>query len=734
MLNPVAVIPRRFGLVVLLFFSCWFSAGIDAQEGLRKHTLITRLKEQHIPFEERSLFADYGGFGSSVHVALPHSPHAEVDVVETLVLGIPLSSHEAGGYPGDVQGELPFGVELGLAFIEYIQAHGSAIPIRVAFLGDEVSQLPLDQRKVSHLGLEDLYATVDNPDHTLLLYLDIDKAPQSLIVHHGGGKRIAALAVLESLVKLWDSRHIPYGLAVTFNELYRLNVVEGPLVMSRTLKQDMHALYITGSPAKKGPITLPFGTREGPPEDYPVLSPPYLAAVLAEYADALHMVTGNLDYHYMIITCLGNYFFISEDLTVILFMLIMGVLFFLYLVYSLVYHNLVLVQWRIFVRSFWIPLVFLAFLVIALEAAGFLISLAAKHYNLPLSLADYGRAGFKLVLALLFLSVLFPLLDFLTIPGKANLYGTAAVMLVSLGVFIAAGLNITFIWVFVWVLGFTFLGAVIKIPALVYLCGLITPLRALGPLCFLLQSAEGKLPFASGKLAALFLAENRVISLYLAVITLPFMLILERGTALLGRQRAKVSFLLRRLILSLVLISGTLGALVFYTRRLGMQLPLAAVRRTIIETALDEPAAAEAGSVGAILRIRSTTLPFLERQTLRITLEAQGSPRCFALYLEPEAGTLPVIYAAAMPFELNQTSISFILGEGPPNPFTTEIVLPRDFSGALRVEARYNAWDPAIDTLPPPEGDDYVLQVIKQVPLPAIGERKKPSAPGGQRG
>ena len=148
------------------------------------HTLITLLKERQIPFEERSLLADYGGFGSSVHVALPHSPHPEADGLETLVLGFPLSGAEAE----DGSGELSFGVELGLAFIEYIRTQGSAIRIRVAFLGDEVSQLPRDHRKVSHLGLEDLCATLDNPERTLLMYLDIDTAPQSLVVHHGSGK------------------------------------------------------------------------------------------------------------------------------------------------------------------------------------------------------------------------------------------------------------------------------------------------------------------------------------------------------------------------------------------------------------------------------------------------------------------------------------------------------------------------------------------------------------------
>ncbi|MDR1300886.1 MAG: hypothetical protein LBK43_00235 [Treponema sp.] len=670
---------------------------------MRKQTLITMLKERQIPFEERDLFADYGGFGSSVHVVLPSPPHAEAEQVETLVLGIPLSGHETE--------ELPFGVALGLAFIEYIRASGSAIAIRVAFLGDEVSRLPPDQRKVSHAGLQDLYTTVDDPEHTLLVYVDMDEAPQSLVIHHGGRERISALTVVESLVNVWNAQHIPYSFAVPFNELYKLNLVEGPQVISRTFDQEMHALYIQGSPVQKA--GLPLGIGRVPEEDSGVLSKERLAEALAAYANSIHLVMGNLDYHYIIINYLGNYGFISESLTVLIFMLVMGVSLFLVLVYSILYRKMLIIQWRVFVRYFWIPLVFLVFLVLALESAGALISLAAKHYNLPLSLADYGRAGFKLVLALLFLSVFFPLLDFLKVPRKANLYGNAAIILVTLGVFIAAALHITFIPIFIWVLLFTFLGAIIQIPALVYLCALITPLWALGRLFLLLQVAVGTLPFASGSLAALFLAENPVTSLYLAITTLPFMLLIERGTMLFrrSRQKKKLPSFLLRLIPSLVLISGTLGALVFYTQKMQMYLPPPPVQRIIREAALDPQS-------DPILSIQTTTLPFLERQTLSITLKARGKPQCFALYLEPEAGVLPVIYAAAMPFELNheQNSIDFILGEGPPNPFTTELVLPRDFSGWLRVEALYDSWDPTIDTLPPPEQEDYILQVIKRVP------------------
>jgi hypothetical protein len=55
---------------------------------------------------------------------------------------------------------------------------------------------------------------------------------------------------------------------------------------------------------------------------------------------------------------------------------------------------------------------------------------------------------------------------------------------------------------------------------------------------------------------------------------------------------------------------------------------------------------------------------------------------------------MPVIYSAPMPFRYiedspSRSSIEFILGEGPPNPFATEIVLPANFAGFLRAEALY---------------------------------------------
>jgi hypothetical protein len=98
-----------------------------------------------------------------------------------------------------------------------------------------------------------------------------------------------------------------------------------------------------------------------------------------------------------------------------------------------------------------------------------------------------------------------------------------------------------------------------------------------------------------------------------------------------------------------------------------------------------------------------------------------------------------MIYAAPMPFRFiadennpGGDAVEFLLGDYPGNPFNTEILLPVDFSGYLRIQAVYAEWDGSIDTEPLPAGPakrprspaaseeseyDYVLKIIKRIPV-----------------
>jgi hypothetical protein len=638
---------------------------LRALESSRYRALLRVLTERQIPFEERPLFTHYGAFGSSVHITLPPTQWTEQSP-GIFVLAIPLIGSETGKGLDASEDLLPFSFETALAFVETIRTQGSPLHIQVAFLGDEGSQVPEELRNTSHAGLAELCATLENPENTVLWYLDMPTAPEKLLIHHGAARTITALNVLQPI---GDFHNIPYSFAVPYNGLYLSGLVHGPEVLR--LARGINALYLTGS-----------GTGQVQAEA--------LGEALVAYTAGLRITTENLDYHYSIFDFRGKYVFISELLTVLALLLIAAVCLLAFLSYSALHHRILVIHWRIFFHRSWVLLVFLGILVLTLELARFLMLV------FPPIEGDFYQVLFQLVIALLLFYLLAPLVDTIRISGKTHFYGNAAIILITLGTLIAACINITFIPLFIGALLFTFLGSALPIPVLVYCCVLLPFLHGLYSVLPIV-AAGGR------QLAGIILSRDTLVSLYIAVILLPFILIIKRGTALLLGRKPR-SPLFRRILLPLVLLIAALGGFVFYVWDVSAVPRAGPVRRTIIENP-------------EILSIKSRVSTFLERRSITISIAARGSPVRFDMYLDTDEGEAQPVYSAPMPFELRQDSVAFILGEGPPNPFTTEIVLPLEFSGSLRVEALYAAWDPTVDTLPPPDSEDYVLQVIRRMPI-----------------
>jgi hypothetical protein len=227
------------------------------------------------------------------------------------------------------------------------------------------------------------------------------------------------------------------------------------------------------------------------------------------------------------------------------------------------------------------------------------------------------------------------------------------------------------------------------------------------------------LPLLSGRLPALILSQSLKVSLYITLVMLPVILLIMRGTALVhlskrrNRERkkqgdipvnpwpAKWNIFQRRTPVLALLVLNVLG-LILYARHVS-ELPVdVPVRRVLPEA-------------GQALKVTYEDSVFLARRIIEFTIEARGNPCGFNLFLESDDGEAPRIYSATMPFEFQsegdgaRVAAAFVLGEGPPDPFTWELVLPRDFFGVLRVEVLYTVWDPAVDMLPQPETRDYVL-------------------------
>jgi hypothetical protein len=697
---------RGFSLIFFLLFSLFplcpppallsQQNPLPAAEAARLTAVVQALAEQGVPFEERPLFALFGGFGSSVHVRLPRAENpGQQGGEKTLVLAIPLSG--APQKEAALPRRLPFGVEAGLAFIRQAQAAPPPLRVTVAFLGNEASLLPKDSRSPNYrLGLEDLYASLEDPENTVLLYLDITAPPRTLIIHHGAENIISSRSTLEALYRIWGGRSLPRALAVRYNELYKLGLVTGPEVITSADARFIDALYLTGEAAQEGAAAV---------------GPEALSASFMEYAGALEDSSGSLDRHFLIISFFGRLFFVPETVTVMVFLGIAGLFFLAILGYFTVYRKRLILLWQMFLGYAWVFPLFLIFLTASLETAGFITAGAGRRLGRGALPMDMGLAFLKIIIALPLFSALFSFGNALNIPKKADFYGSSAALLVIAGVLIAAFLDITFTPVFLWVLLCTLLGAASRNPVRVYVLAACAPVPALGPFGNILQG-QGP-PFSSGRLTEVLLSQDIIKSLYMAVIILPFMLLLERGAALrAGKKGDTAAPLSRRLAAVMGCFAASLGVLGLYTLYRSGTAPPEPVRRTIADGR-------------GIMAVTLQERVFLERRSLTVRIEAAGDPRRFNLRLTGADQRAPVIYAAPMPYRTAEDwkSIEFQVGEGPPNPFVTEIILPLDFTGFLEAEALYTVFDQRIDALPPPETGDYILRVrqnarIKPAPLP----------------
>jgi hypothetical protein len=676
----------------MLFFCLPVVLYGNVLEDSRRALLANVLTERNIPFETRSLFTGFGGFGSSIHVTLPASPEAGQAKPGLFILALPLS------FTGDDRRELPYAFETALDFIGLVRGEGLQIDAMVAFLGDEWSALRTDQN-APHLGLLDLYSRLELPEDAALIYLDMYEEPGEIVVHHGARRTLAPLNILRPLARLCDGRKISYTLAVNANELYKLGLAEGPSALEFALSRELPALYLAGGATPAGGIQN-------------------LDALLFDYARSVEPGTENPDYHYLIFQALGRFFFVSEYATVLFFLAAAALFFFAALIYSVVLRYRLAVQWQVFFKRSWILLLYWLMLVLALKGAALIFRGVTRGTDPALlggsALLFYAAAIAQLVTGILLFMVFSFLGDCIHVPHGANFYGSSAIILVIAEILLSAYIDITFIPMFIWAFVFTFLAACIRKPVLIRLCVLLASFQGAAALLTLIKTGNRRLGF-------LIFSGNTVFIFYIALASLPFLITLKRGALLAARrtdEQKSSRELFKQLTASRALLKHIVPRLVLFASTAALGIGAYFFARNPIPpagrmTVVDEPES------GDILAMDVLDRAFLERRTLNITLIAPPNPLRFNLFLEGiQGGDIPLIYSAPMPFRYiedplsqSRSSVEFILGEGPPNPFATEIVLPIDFAGFLRAEALYMEGEGA-----------YQLRIIRRYPVGSRGQ------------
>jgi hypothetical protein len=300
--------PGKRLLLVLLFLVPALSLFCGEKE--RREALKAVLRERKIPWEERPLLAEYGGFGSSVLVRPGPSGvgSGAAEGSARFVLAVPLTAR--GELPADAGGEeeLPLRFAAALSFIDKVHG-GTGVPgqdVTVAFLGDEGTALPPEMVKRPRRGLEDILNLLEDPENTILWYLDIGSrgTAERLEISHGTAERIASLGIIRRIPGLCEELSIPWSFATPFNGLYKLRFLKGPPALRRAFEEDVDALYIS---AHYGALPSPALNGEN------------LGELIYRYLGALN-IDGERERHYAMIQFPLTTVFLSEYTIAVFFL------------------------------------------------------------------------------------------------------------------------------------------------------------------------------------------------------------------------------------------------------------------------------------------------------------------------------------------------------------------------------------------------------------------------------
>jgi hypothetical protein len=661
-------------------------------ETAQRRALAQRLAERHIPFEERELFSKYGGFGSSIHIFIPVA--SQNPQKTAFALAVPLAGTDS------------FAFEVALDFAEAAYANARSLPIdvRIAFLGDEASSLPSDMRKTTHIGLQDLYDLLPYPEQTALWYLSMENKPQKLNFVQGASGVVTPLQMLQNLPALCQQYGIPYGFPMTNNELFHLKLADGPDVYAFSKTREINTLVITDAKDDGASVDMPDAS--------------VFADMLLEYASQLDL-SSDPDTHYMMIPNTDGKIRFISGLVLIIALIIGGALltaFFLAL--TMAYRRLMAPRWHIFFCYFWIILLNLALLALALGLAHLLLFATVKNLSL-----NNMSAFFFLTAGVILYALFFLIIDDIAIPGESYFYGYAAITVGLLDMLILISFNTVMLPICTGAFVFILIGALWKNPIICYLAGVMTPLQAIAFFYNLLKSGNGRF-------LELLMDKNIANILVISVLLLPSSLIFHRGKALLKTLRKRKAPISRRktgvfnrsqkpagffiyVAATIILLLGATQFLVFYAQTSPDSVASAPARRIIEEN----------GDMDETLKIHSQERLFLARRILDVRIETSRRPIRFDMMLQGDDEHVPLIYSATfenkfMPYRLDeerQNTLLFLLGENPPASFSFTLVVSADFSGALNVTALYNSYDAAAGDQGEPETEAYIHAISKNV-------------------
>jgi hypothetical protein len=568
--------PAKFHFVLffLIVSAAVFGAGED---GAERENLAAALRREAVAFAERPVELETGGRGTAIWAYIPSTEEGEAAPAGG-ASAMPSLLEEYSGIAGEISAglassadipvELPadsfvlviplsgqrnenglsWGAETGLHFIRAVKDQYRSRGVTVVFPdyggsgGEESGGV-----------LEDIYAALDNPENSILLFLDFPVPPEELFISHGSPRHIAPLGILKPLTGILEKAGVPYSFESRFNELYKFSLTGGNPVTAFTQSRDIPSLYI-GSAG----LSPSGGGEKRNPRNF--LSPDYLGRLLAEYSKEAAVETGNLDTHYSIYYFRGKTLFVSEIQSTASLLFVQGIVIIVFLFFFLFHRLKMLVLLKTGLSCSWVSVLYFLALFLSILAGEALLYVLAAIFRVSLSSIPLNRLypviGLSLFTGIsLFFALPSPLLSLIRIKRRGGFYGFSAICFSIVLLVLGLVLDITAAPLLSWML----------------ICVALTVIRPHAVPAFIFSLAAAVRPAitfievpGNGELSRLFLLNFALSALTVTFFTLPFLFSLMRAIvfAIPYKIRRRPAFLFAKpglFVLSVIILAVYLG-------------------------------------------------------------------------------------------------------------------------------------------------------------------------------
>ncbi|MDR3302064.1 MAG: hypothetical protein LBT01_06000, partial [Spirochaetaceae bacterium] len=302
---------------ILLFFAQYnsifaidetsVSSEVRDRELSRETLLKERLADENITFTEESLLsadgAD-GADGASIYVDLDTNSEGVSERTNKthFVLAIPISSL------GDTDDDFHFGFELAINYIKKTLNEGTAIHVRVAFLGDEW------EPSAGASGFAGLRALLDSikDDNTVVLYARLCGGGLPLHIIQSSKRYTTPLSLLKPFVELCNEKGFPIDFPSNYNFLYRYGIAQNTAQLDMASERGIDMLYVQ---------SVEGGANEGAAEKLSTIVSLWIESA-EDFSETI--ITDNIK-NYIILNLKDNFIIISE-IKIVIFTYIAGLL------------------------------------------------------------------------------------------------------------------------------------------------------------------------------------------------------------------------------------------------------------------------------------------------------------------------------------------------------------------------------------------------------------------------